>query len=298
MNEISADSLKSGYFGVAAVVIALFAWNGWREGVFRQAGAIVAIVSAYAAAWFGATSVGPLFGFLHFPPQLLNVIGGMALGLVTLIGLRSLSGLVFSRTAEQRPGSARTSYGVFGAVLGLAFGGVLFMLASDAIRALGGLAQTNVALAKKPQLVLPGVGALPPVEQPGVLVRGLAKLSGALDADGSGKFFQSYDPVPTHAYASIVKLGLMVSNAEALDRFLSYPGIEELSHHPKIVALREDASISEIVATGSYLKLLRHERVIALASDEEFARKLKAMKFDEAMDFALKGTVPTTPDGK
>ncbi len=293
MNELSADTLKIGYFTVAAIALALFAWNGWRQGIFRQAGSIVAIVSAYAAAWFGASSVGPLFGFLHYPRQLLDLVGGLAIGLVALIGLRSLSGILFRRTAEQRPGGARMSYGIFGALLGLAFGLFLFVLVSDAVRILGGLAKTNVDLAARVPSVIPEKGhTIRPVEQPGIFVRSLAKLSGALNADGTGRLMQHYDPVPASVYASIFKLGLVVSSPDALDRFMSFPGVEDISRNPKLTALRDDPEIGELLATNSYLKLLRHERVMALASDPGFAAQIKTVNFEKALDFAVTGIAP------
>ncbi len=293
MNDLSADTLKGGYFTVAAIAIVLFAWNGWREGIFRQAGSIVSIVGAYAAAWFGAASVGPLFRFLPYPPQLLNLIGGLAIGLVTLIGLRSVSGILFQRTAEQRPGGARMSYGVFGAVLGFAFGLFLFVLTSDAIRLLGGLAQTNVAISKQLPSAISQKGGTPvPVEEPGLFIRSLAKLSGALNADGAGQFFQHYDPVPAGVYSSIIKLGIVVSNPDALDRFVSFPGVEQLTHNAQLIALRDDPTIGELLASKSYLKLLRHERVMALANDPGFSQQIKTLNFEKALDYAISGIAP------
>ncbi len=294
MNELGADTLKIGYFTVAAIALALFSWNGWRQGIFRQAGSIVAIVSAYVAAWFGASSIGPLFSFLHYPRQLLDLIGGLAIGLVTLIGLRSLSGILFRRTAEQRPGTARMSYGIFGALLGLAFGLFLFVLVSDAIRILGALAKTNVDFAARATFANPEKGyTIRPADQPGIFVRSLAKLSGALSTGGMGQLMQRYDPVPASVYASIFKLGLVVSNPDALDRFMSFPGVEGISRNPKLTALRDDPEIGELLATSSYLKLLRHERVMALASDPGFAAQINTVNFEKALDFAVTGIAPT-----
>jgi hypothetical protein len=126
------------------------------------------------------------------------------------------------------------------------------------------------------------------------VVSGLAQLSNALDNGGSGDFFRKVDPVPTHVFATLTKLGMMVSRPEAVDRFLNYPGIADLTRHPKLLALRNDTDVNRLLASQSYFRLLRHEKVLALASDQEFANRIKGTDFNKALDHALKA--PDNPE--
>ena len=47
-----ADTLENIYYAGAALLVTYLTWNGWRQGVARQAMTIFAIASAYAVAWF------------------------------------------------------------------------------------------------------------------------------------------------------------------------------------------------------------------------------------------------------
>jgi hypothetical protein len=129
---------------------------------------------------------------------------------------------------------------------------------------------------------------LPP-EEPGPLVRSFAKLGTALDEGKSGEFLQRYDNVPaTHVFATLAKLGIMVSRPEAVDRFLAYPGVEKLASHPKLIAVKNDPAVAELLLNRSFVRLLRHEKVVALANDAEFNALVKQMQFEKALDHALK----------
>ena len=63
-------------------------------------------------------------------------------------------------------------------------------------------------------------------------------------------------------YQTSGKVGNIVSNPESAERFLSYPGAKELSENPKILALREDPEITDMIVHGKFLDLLRDERLI------------------------------------
>lgn len=293
MNELSAGTLEAIYLSVIGLLTLLLMWNGWRQGVARQLMTLLAIVSGYLVGWFGGPSVAPMLAFLRYPEPVTRIIGGVVAGLAAFIAIRTLRLLFFKRTAQMESSRVRMSYGVFGALVGLVFGAALLLFSSDAIRMLGTLANMHVKMAdqQKKALEADPVGAKAvPIEEPNPLIRGLAKLSDALSNGSTGKFIQSYDPVPKNVYVTIAKLAMMVSSQEALNRFLAYPGVESLASHPKLLALRMDPSVGELLANNSYLKLLRHEKVVALASDPEFAAEIKKINFEEALNAALKNS--------
>lgn len=285
----SGDRLENIYFCVMLVVAAFLGWNGWRQGVVRQAMTLLAIASAYAVGWFGRKPVAPLFKFMGYPIQVTEVIGGAVLGLITFVAVRAFSGFVFKRTAQKSPGRARTNYGVFGAVLGVVFAAIVFVAISDLIRILGAVAKPNVEALEAERIVFDAnpQGALAPLPAPGGVIAGLAKLGSALDDGGSKVLFDRVDPVPTSVYAIVIKLGIMMSRPEAVERFREYPGVATLTEHPKLHALLSDPEVARLLDSKSYLKLLRNEKVVALANDREFADQVKRMDLDAALKFAL-----------
>jgi hypothetical protein len=128
---------------------------------------------------------------------------------------------------------------------------------------------------------------LPP-EEPGPLVRNFAKLETALGEGASGKFLQRYENgSTTHAFATLARVAIMVSRPEAVDRFLAYPGVDQLVSHRKLIAVRDDPEVAELLRNRSFMRLLRHEKVLALATDDEFNALMKKMQFEKALDHAL-----------
>ncbi len=292
MNELSAGTLEAIYLSVIGLLTILLVWNGWRQGVARQLMTLLAIVGGYLVGWYAGPSVAPMLAFLRYPEPVLRILGGVVAGLAAFIGIRTLRLLFFKRTAQFESIRVRRIYGFFGALVGLLFGAGLLLFSSDAIRMLGSVANMQVRISdqdKQARAANPNGAKLLQVDEPNPLIKGLAKLSDALNNGSTGKFIQSYDPVPKNVYATIAKLAMMVSRQESLNRFLAYPGVEGLANHPKLTALRMDPTVGELLANNSYLKLLRHEKVVALASDPEFAAEIKKVNFEEALNAALKG---------
>jgi len=291
--DLSADILKAAYYGAWVLFIAALGWSGWRQGVFRQLMTLAAIACAYAAAWYGASSAAPVFAFLKYPPQVIKIIGGTAVGCATFLGLHGLRRWLFRRTAQQKNAGVRLSYGVLGAILGVTFGSLAFLLTTGLVRTVGTVAKSRLEDIEKEKQI---AGLVPP-EDPGPLVRNFAKLDTALGEGASGKFLQRYENTPmTHAFATIAKLATMVSRPEAVDRFLSYPGVEKLASHPKLVAVKNDPEVANLLVNRSFVRLLRHEKVLALATDGEFNALMKQMEFEKALDFALQpGKPPALP---
>lgn len=291
--DFSADSLKAIYYGVWLLFVALLGWNGWRQGVARQLMTLVAIGCAYAAAFYGASSAAPIFAFLKYPQQITTLIGGSAVGCATFLALHGLRRVFFKRTAQHQGKGARLSFGILGATVGVAFGSLIFLVTTVFLsKAIGVAAQSRVEQHEREIREHVQI----PSEEPGPLIRNFAKLGTALDEGASGRFLHRYDNTSmARAFATIAKLTIMVSRPEAVDRFLSYPGVEKLTRHPKLLAVKNDPAVAELLVSHSFIKLLRHEKVLALAGDAEFNALMQQMEFEKALEFALKPPKPPEP---
>ncbi len=298
MNEFSADTLKFAYLGGSSVVAGFLAWNGWRQGVARQGMTLLAVAGAYTAGFFGRKSAMVAFEFLGYPELLTEVIGGVAAGLLTYVAINAVSRMLFrKKNKDIVERSSRMRSGTMGALLGFAFAFVLFVVSYYAIRMMGTIASSkmHVIHAEEEAAKQFPNAVHPPVEEPPALIRGLAKLNEALNEGRTGEVFHKVDRVPPNVYAILFKLGIMVSREESVDRFLSYPGVATLARHPKLVGLKSDPTVAALLESKSYLKMLRNEKVVALANDTAFAEEIKAMDFEKAIDHAIKGVVPATP---
>jgi hypothetical protein len=71
-------------------------------------------------------------------------------------------------------------------------------------------------------------------------------------------------------------------------RFLSFPGAQELSEHPKIVALRNDPEIAEMIAQGRFFELLRDPRIVDAVNDPTLAGRVKRFDLKKALEYAAK----------
>src|SRR4051794_11022070 len=110
-SRMEAESLENLYYAIAAIVVAILTYHGWRQGVARQAITLLAIASAYAVGFFGAGLAEPYFEFLKYPPQLTRIIGGAAAGLLTMIAITTVGRAFFKRTNDRPQGKGRFAYG-------------------------------------------------------------------------------------------------------------------------------------------------------------------------------------------
>jgi hypothetical protein len=190
----------------------------------------------------------------------------------------------------------RLFYGAGGAALGLFFGAFLVWLVVVGVRSIGAVAdakvreQSSSASAAQPQAIHAvdvRRGLLnEPNEESAPLLSSLARLKNSLEMGVIGDAVKRTDVVPGQTYNTLGKIGQVVSNQESAARFLSFPGARELSQHPKIVALRDDPEISEMIAQGRFVDLLQNEKIINAANDPTLVHELKKFDLQKALDYA------------
>ena len=101
-----------------------------------------------------------------------------------------------------------------------------------------------------------------------------------------GNAVKKVDVVPQKTYDVIEKVGAIAANPEYADRFLQYPGARELSEHPKIIALRNDQEIAQMLSQGRLLELIQDHRIIDAANDPELHARLQKFDLNAALNYA------------
>jgi uncharacterized membrane protein required for colicin V production len=288
------DSYQAGFLICATLFVAFTAWHGWRLGIVRQIMSILALAAAYIIGYFGGSKLGPLLHrFIDLPERALAVMGAVGMGFVIYCCITLLGVIAFTKTAQQKAGLVRLGYGISGSAFGALYGLFLVWIVVLAIRLLGSVAETQLAVAYNPPPAVAGTSSATPTPTPqptppGAVIRTLAHMKESLEVGPTGAVVQQVDPIPGTLYGILRKLGVMVSDDKSVDRFLSYPGVKPLLAHPKIAALQNDPEITRDVVNRNFFSLIRNPHIIAAANDAEIAQLMQKFEFEKALDYALR----------
>jgi uncharacterized membrane protein required for colicin V production len=301
VQPISGSPLWQLAFISFAVVLILFEIvRGWRRGLARQLARLGALIGAYVSAYFVAPAIAPFIApFAKVPEFIMSILAGAIIALFVYAAINGLGALLFRRTGQHDSALVRLIYGISGALLGIFFGAFLVWLLVVGVRSLGALAdnpaQQQAAAQPAPasQRALHAVdvrrGTLnEPADEPSVLTS-IARLKNSIEMGTVGDLVKRADVVPTNTYETLGKLGQVVSSSERAERFLSFPGARELSEHPKIVALRDDAEVARLIEQGRYLDLLQNQTVLDALNDPTLLQQVKKFDLQRALDYAIEG---------
>lgn len=297
-SEIAGSPVWQTVFISFAIVLILFeAIRGWRLGVMRQLMRVAAVVAAYAAAYFGGDLLVPLLrSSLKMPDIVISALAGAILA-VTVYGIiATLGTILFKRTAQQSSGMVRLVHGSSGALIGICFGAFFIWLVLVGIRLAGSIAEAQVeAQAKGGNLRALPADSRPPLDatlkpsfDANSLMRVLARLKNSVELGTVGGVVKRTDAMPAGGLQTLGEMGPVLANPETARKFLSSPGARELSEHPKIVALRNDPEIAEMIAQGRFFELLRDPRIVDAINDPTLTDRAKQFDLKKALEFAAK----------
>lgn len=287
------------FLSFAAVVILLELVRGWRLGLMRQLVRGVAVLAGYACAVWGGVALVPFTrGIFKLPDAVLSMIGGAILALLAYVIITTLGTVLFKRTNQHEAGITRVLWGGSGAILGIFFGLFFVWLVFAGVRLIGSVAAAQVhsreLVANKMMMPvwnrpLQIEGKSKPAEvADSELATTLAQMKTSLEGGSLGGALQQIDPLPPGIYRTLEKLGAVASNVESAERFLSFPGAHEIGEHPKVVVLRNDPVISDLIAHGRILELLQNQRLIEAANDPSLREKIRRFDLERALDYAMR----------
>jgi hypothetical protein len=161
-----------------------------------------------------------------------------------------------------------------------------------AIRSVGSVANAEVREQANDSSVLHAVDVrrrllAEPNEEDAPLTTSLARLKNSLEMGVIGNAVRKVDFVPQRTYDFIEKVGQVAANPQNAERFLAYPGAKELSEHPKIIALRNDQEIAQMLAQGQLLELVQDHRIIDAANDPDLRARLTKFDLNAALNYAV-----------
>ena len=176
-------------------------------------------------------------------------------------------------------------------MLGAFFGLFIVWMVIVSIRSIGSVANAEVREQANDSSILHAVDVrrralTGPNEDEAPLTCSLARLKNSIEMGVIGNTVKKVDVVPQRTYDFIEKVGQVAANPQNAERFLEFPGAKDLSEHPKIVALRNDQEISQMLAQGQLLELIQDHRIIDAANDPELRARLKKFDLNAALNYA------------
>jgi uncharacterized membrane protein required for colicin V production len=280
------------FVSFALALILFEVLRGWRRGLPRQVARLGALVAAYFAAYFGGKFLAPLLGmFFKMPDALLSIVAGAIFALIIYVVISGIGSALFRRTSQHDSLIIRLLYGSTGALLGVFFGLFLVWMIVVAVRSVGSVADAQVREQASDSSVLHAVDVRRRFlgeanEDQAPLTTSLARLKNSLEMGVIGNALKKADVVPQTTYDVIEKIGAVAASPQNAERFLSFPGARELSEHPKIIALRNDQEISQMLAQGRLLELIQDPRIIDAANDADLHARLKKFDLNAALSYA------------
>ncbi len=257
---MAAPGWQFAFVSLAIVVLLLEIIHGWRLGLIRQLVRVIAIVVAYSCAFFAARATVPLMhSFFKLPDPILAVLGGAILAAILFAAINLIGAFLFKKTAQQESRFVRLIWGSTGAFLGILLGLFTIWLGVAGIRMVGSVAEARVRTQNLPAS---------PTAQP----NGPAQIQGE----------SAVSPSPNPLMAMLAEM------KKSAERFLSFPGAREISEHPKVVALRNDPRVLELIATGHLFELMKNQRMIEAMNDPALQARVKKFELERALDYALK----------
>ena len=276
-----------------AVILILFEiLRGWRRGLPRQVARLGALVAAYFCGWFATKFFGPLLGmFFRLPDTLLSIVAGAIFALIIYAIISGIGSALFRRTDQHESALIRLLYGSTGALLGVFFGLFIVWMIVVGVRSVGSVANAEVREQANDSSVVHAVDMRRRIfsetgEDEAPLTTSLARLKNSLEMGVIGNALRKTDIVPQKTYDLIEKIGTVAANPQYAERFLEYPGAKELAEHPKVIALRNDQEISQMVSQGQLFELIQDHRIIDAANDPELRERLKKFDVVAALNYA------------
>ncbi len=297
-NATSGSALWQTVFVSFAVVLILFeVARGYRQGLPRQIVRLLAVIAAYASAYFGGRLLLPLLRpILAAPDFIISPLGGAILALVVYSMITMSGRILFRPTREQESAAVRLVYGFSGAFVGIIFGLFFMWLLLVGLRSVGSVAdaqlharvtdQPPIAQRADSPLRVPRAVRPPPKDDSTALATLLARLKNSVELGRVGDVVKKTDVLPGGAYQTLGRVGEVLARPQSAQRLLDFPGVRALGDQPKILALRADPEIAKMVEEGRYLELLRDPRLIDALNDPALLESVRKFDLQRALDYA------------
>ena len=277
------------------------AWRGWRAGLIRSGLNLAAMVVSGVVLYYGAQVASAPFGGLgSFPGFMAGLVVGGGLAFVAFALIWLVGALAFKRTEHQGSGLVRLFWGMGGALFGVILGVFLLWGGISILRTLGVLAEsrlTSFGPTPAPPVASGAHSAGTRPTKPSFTqntASNLVVLKKSLELGPAGQFVESVDVIPPDFYELVLQIGQVTGSQEAMQRFIQYPGIQQLMNNGRMADLLNDPAVMKAAEEKNYMALVGNKALRDAVEDPGLAEALKKIDLRAALKFALE-TPPSSP---
>jgi len=266
------------------VCIGCLIFSGWRAGIIR--GLIFLGAIAFSCMIGSAVAIAVpagLIEWLPLPILIAKAMAGVAVGFVVFAGIWLLGAALFKRTAQQHSLLIKLLWGGGGAVCGLVVGLIVVLSILAGIRAIGAISEARVE-ARGDSSNAPSLA---------FWESSIVKLKRSIEAGETGAWIQQVDVTPASFSRIVKKIGRVVADRHAAQRFLESPHVTRVVSDRAFVNLVADPEINEAAINGQYGAILMNPKVFDAIRDPVLWEKMQAVSWEAALDEAL---IKPTPD--
>ncbi|MFY8216866.1 MAG: hypothetical protein ACOVMP_09755, partial [Chthoniobacterales bacterium] len=120
----------------------------------------------------------------------------------------------------------------------------------------------------------------------------IVKLKRSIEAGDTGAWIQQVDLTPVSSTRIIKKLGRILSDPKAAQRFIESKHVIPVVSDRAFVNLVADPEINEAAINGEYRAIMMNPKVFDAIRDPVLWEKMQAVQWEAAMDEALMKSTP------
>lgn len=265
------------------VCIGWMVFSGWRVGLIRGVVSLCAMIFSYMAGSAVAIAIpAGLLDWLPLPRMLAQLLAGLLAGIFVFVAIWFAGALLFKRTAQHGSLILRLIWGIGGALCGAIFGVLIVLSILAGVRTLGAFSETRLEARDSP-----GNTTRTSFWEPA-----LVKLKRSIEAGETGSWMRSVDITPESTIRIVTKLGKILSDPAAAQRFIESPHLTPVVTDRAFVNLIADPDINNAAISGKYMTILTNPKVLEAVRDPALWQKMQDVNWEAAMDESLLSSKP------
>lgn len=274
---------------VGLLIIAAFAYSGYRRGLVRMSASLLALlvagILAQPLSGLGALPLGQSVPLLFRP-----MAGALVIGLVLFIVFDLLIGIPLGKRARARQEAGEPRVAPWEAYAGMAVGGVwglaILVLALAGLNSIGHAQQamrySDARMTYREQH--PGPWVEPPESELHLVEpERVEVISMSVDRSVFAPLVNKVSPIDEKVEQTLEDLRVVVNDPQLMALFMANSRVRTLMENETLVELTRDPEINAALRAQNYRGLMDNPKIVAAADDRVLMWKLRELHIDELL---------------
>ena len=274
---------------IGLLVIALFAYAGYRRGVLRMAASLIALavagILAQPLAGLGALPLGSRVPLVFHP-----LGGAVVAGLVLFVLFDLLFGIPIKRQMKRREEEGEPLVPPWEAYTGLGLGTIwglgILVLTLTGINAIGHAqrAMRHSDAEVNYRSFHPGPWMTIPDEQLKMAEPERSEFwSAQVEESVFAPLVNKVNPIDDKVEKTLGDLSVVCNDPQLFALFQQHPKVQAFMGNELLVGLSQDPEIARAIQEGNYRGLMDHPKIAEVAQNRQLMRQLKDFHVDELL---------------